>query len=487
MKKFLPVILSLFLVNTLLAQSNFSEIFPNNSKQNTLLNISEAKEFHHYYSLFFEESKSEYKIQQISFDSSLVTIENINISWKKGPNDKITFLNAGIIQHVYTGFYSRIDEKKNTNELIAVRFGDNVGIETVMDSYELKSISNTAAYQVAISPKGDAIAVLKESFVEKNKQESADVFVYGPDLNKLSELSLTFSAASKPNPVNKIYVTDKGDVYIIKKDREKTDYKFYVHAYNAELKGWNQKQINIPGKMVSDIDACMNNSQEFIVAGFYNSFDVSSYEGYFYHRYDVSLKPLVRMNKRFTPEFMTDFIGKKAANKDDAVISGYYFENLLPGKNDEIFIVAEKEEFENVNGKERYSYQDILYMHFDKEGTIKNAGSLKNKQETEGDDGEWSSFNYAVIEDTLHFYHNEVNEGDSKSKFGTSTFYGTYHSKVFRINKSTTVPATEMIMEGDEKLSFHPSLVYQTSDNYLLFLLMSKPKDKFAFGKVEIK
>lgn len=487
MKKILPVILSLFLVNTLLAQSNFSEIFPNNSKQNSLLNISEEINYKIYNTLFFEENNNEYKIQQITLDSNLATLENINIIWKKGPNDKITFLNAGIIQHVYTGFYSRIDEKKNTNELIAVRFGDNVGIETVIDSYEIKSISNTGAYQVAISPKGDAFAVLKEGFVEKNKQESADVFVFGPDLNKLNELSLTFSAASKPNPVNKIFATDKGDVYIIKKDREKTDYKFYVHAYNAELKGWNQKQITIPGKMISDIDACMNSSQEFIVAGFYNSFDVSSYEGYFYHRYDVSLKPLVRMNKRFTPEFMTDFIGKKAANKDDAVISGYYFENLLPGNNDEIFIVAEKEEFENINGRDRFSYQDILYMHFDKEGTIKNAGSLKNNQVTESDDGEWSSFNYAVIEDTLHFYHNEVEESATKSKFGASTFYGTYHSKVFRINKSTTVPATEMIKEGDEKFSFHPSLVYQTSDNHLLFLLMSKPKDKFVLGKVEIK
>lgn len=487
MKKILPVILSLLLVTSLFAQNNFSEIFPNSSKQNSLLNISEEKNYKVYNTLFFEENNTEYKIQQITLDSNLATLENINITWKKGPNDKITFLNAGFIQHVYTGFYSRIDEKKNTNELVAVRFGDNVGIEVVIDSYEIKSISNTGAYQVAISPKGDAFSVLKESFVEKNKQESADVFVYGPDLNKLNELSLTFSAASKPNPVNKIYTTDKGDVYIIKKDREKTDYKFYVHAYNAELKGWNQKQITIPGKMVSDIDACMNNSQEFIVAGFYNSFDVSSYEGYFYHRYDVSLKPLVRMNKRFTPEFMTDFIGKKAANKDDAVISGYYFENLLPGNNDEIFIVAEKEEFENINGRDRYSYEDILYMHFDKEGTIKNAGSLKNKQVTESDNGEWSSFNYAVIEDTLHFYHNEVEESTTKSKFGASTFYGTYHSKVFRINKSTTVPATEMIMENDEKFSFHPSLVYQTSDNHLLFLLMSKPKDKFVLGKVEIK
>ncbi len=487
MKNILHVVLSLFLINTVSAQSNFSEIFPNNSKQNNLLNISEDNSNQFYYSLFFEETNSEYKIQQITLDSNLATGENIKMSWKKGPNDKITFLNAGIIQHVYTGFYSRIDEKKNTHELIAVRFGDNVGIEIVMDSFQIKSLSNTGAYQVSISPKGEAIAVLKESFIEKNKQESADVYVFGPDFNRLNELSLTFAAHSKPNPVNKIFATDKGDVFIIKKDREKTDYKFYVHAYNAELKGWNQKQITLPGKKVADIDACLNSSQEFIVAGFYNTIDVTSYEGYFYNRFDVSLKPLVRLNKRFTAEFMTDFIGKKAANKEDALISGYYFENLLPGNNDEIFIVAEKEDYENANGKEKFTYEDILYLHFDKEGEIKNSGSLKNKQITENDNGEWSSFNYAVTADTLHFYHNEVDESDSKSKFGEETFYGTYHSKVFRINQSTTVPAKEMIMASDEKLSFHPSLVYQTSDNKLLFLLMSKTKDQFALGKVEIK
>lgn len=487
MRKILHLVLSLFLINTITAQTNFSEIFSNESKQNNLQNISEETNYKIYYTLFFEENNTTYKIQQLTFDSNLVTYENIKLEWKKGPNDKITFLNAGIIQHVYTAFYSRIDEKKNTHELIAVRFGDNVGIERMVDSFQIKSLSNTGAYQVSISPKGEAFAVLKEAFIEKNKQESADVFIFDPNFTRLNELSLTFSAQSKPNPVNKIFATDKGDVFIIKKDREKNEYKFYVHAFNAELKGWNQKQITLPGKKVSDIDACLNSSQEFIVAGFYNTFDVTSYEGYFYNRFDVSLKPLVRMNKRFTPDFMADFIGKKAANKSDAVISGYYFENLLPGNNDEIFIVAEKEGYENANGKENFSYEDILYLHFDKEGTIKNSGSLKNKQITENDNGEWSSFNYAVTADTLHFYHNEVNDSDSKNKFGEETFYGTYHSKVFRINQSATVPAKEMIMPTDEKLSFHPSLVYQTSDNKLLFLLMSKTKDRFALGKVEIK
>lgn len=495
MKKLILSIIIFFFTINIHAQSYFSEIIPNPTSSYSLLNISESVSDKMYYSLFVNESNSNFELNEITLDSNLNTLEKVKTSWVKGANDKITFLNAGVIQHVYTVFFSRINEKKNLNELVVLQYGDGVAIERTIDSIEIKSITNTGIYHVSISPKGQAFAVLKEDFIEKNRQESAHVLVFTETFEKISDLSLTFPVPSKPNPVNKIFVTDKGDVFIIKKDREKTDYKFYLHAYNGELKGWNQKQVNIPGKKISDIDACLNSSQEFIVAGFYNTFNVSDYEGYFYDRFDASLKPMARLNKKFEADFMANFIGKKAASKDDAVISDYYFEHLFAGNNDEIFIIAEKEEYESANGIEKYLYGDILYMQFDKEGSIKNAGSLKNKQESQNDKGEWSSFNYAVTNDTLHLFHNELSESDSKNKFGESTFYGTYHSKIYRINQSKTILSNEMILkEYDnsifpkaEKLAFHPNLVYQTSDNYLLFLSMSKSKDRYALGKVKIK
>jgi hypothetical protein len=329
--------------------------------------------------------------------------------------------------------------------------------------------------------------VMKESLIEKGKNESARFTIYDERFNIITETNLSFLVASKPNPVNKVLVTDKGDFFIIKKDREKNEYKFYLHAFNAELKGWNQKQILIPGKMISDIDATLNTSQEFIVSGFYNTNDVSSYEGYFYYRLDASLKYITKVNNRFEAEFMSNFIGKKAASKGDAVISGYYFENLIPTSNNQSYLIAEIEEFENVGGVEKYGYGDIMFLLLDKEGNIKNSGSLKNKQQTQNDKGEWSSFNYAACKDTLHLFHNEVNPSDSKSKFSDATFYGTYHSKIIKATAATTYPEKEMIFSGEEKLSFHPEYVYQTSDDYMIFLVLSKEKTSYAIGKMKLK
>jgi hypothetical protein len=184
---------------------------------------------------------------------------------------------------------------------------------------------------------------------------------------------------------------------------------------------------------------------------------------------------------------MSNFIGKKSAAKNDAVITGYYFENLVSAPEDICYIIAEIEEFDNSGGVDKYNYGDIMYIQLNLEGKIKNSGSLKNKQQTQSDEGEWSSFNYAAVNDTLHLFHNEVNPSDSKSKFTDATFAGTYHSRIIKATASSTLPEKEMIFTGEEKLAFHPEYVYHTSDDHLIFLLLSKDKLNYALGKMKLK
>ena len=114
-----------------------------------------------------------------------------------------------------------------------------------LDQFTIKSASNTGAYKLSFSPKQKTMLVMKESVVEKGKNEDVKFLVFDEMLNKITDVAMSFPVPSKPNPVNKVLVDDKGDFFVIKKDREKTEYKFYLYAYNAALKGWNQKQGNV--------------------------------------------------------------------------------------------------------------------------------------------------------------------------------------------------------------------------------------------------
>lgn len=468
-------------------ESVFSALKKNISTEYPLLSITENPQEKEYQVVTFHEKNDSYQIHLEILDSALVKKSETDYVWKKGANDKIQFLGSVWMNSKYHSFFSVVTESTMKNELVvAIHENGSIEIKSI-DQFDIRSVTNFAAYKISASPHQKNILVIRESLVEKGKNESIQLMVLDDKLNKITDLSLSFSVPSKPNPVNKALVSDKGDIFIIKKDREKTEYKFYLYAYNNELKGWNQKQISIPGKMISDIDACLNTNQEFIVSGFYNTMDVSSYEGYFYYRFDNSLKYASKVNNRFTAEFMTNFIGKKAASKEDAVITGYWFENLIAAPDNNSYLIAEIEEFENAGGLEIYKYGDILYLQLDKEGNIKNSGSLKNKQETQNDKGEWSSFNYAVAKDTLHLFHNEVNPSESKTKFTDATFYGTYHSKLIKANPASTLPEKEMVYKGEDKLAFHPEYVYQTSDEHLIFLLLSKDKSSYALGKMKLK
>lgn len=488
MKQFiLTVIIGILSLVANSQESSFSTLKKNENANYPLLGITENAKTKEYQVATFQEKNDSYQAYFDIYDSTLVSKNTISHSWKKSGNDKILFLGNAIFQQKYYSFFSVITESKLTNELVMIE-NQNGKLEVkTLDQFEIKSSSNTGAYKLSFSPKQKTMLVMKESLVEKGKNEDVKFIVYDETFNKITDVAMSFPVPSKPNPVNKALVDDKGDFFVIKKDREKTEYKFYLYAYNNELKGWNQKQISIPGKKISDIDACLNTSQEFIVSGFYNTLDVSSYEGYFYYRFDASMKYVSKINKKFETNFMANFIGKKAASKEDAVISGYYFENLISAPNDNSYLIAEIEEFESVEGTEKYNYGDIMYIQLDKEGNIKNSGSVKNKQQTQNDNGEWSSFNYAAGKDTLHLFHNEVNPSESKSKFTEATFYGTYHSRIIKVTAATTLPEKEMIFSGSEKLAFHPEYVYHTSDNHLIFLLLSKDKLNYALGKMKLK
>lgn len=468
-------------------ETSFSALKKNESANFPLLSVTENTKSKEYQVASFHEKNDFYQVNFEIYDSMLVSKNTISHSWKKSGNDKILFLGSTIFQNKYYSFFSIITESKLTNELVTLE-NQNGKLELKsLDQFTIKSNSNTGAYKLSFSPSKKTMLVMKESVVEKGKNEDVKFLVFDEMLNKITDVAMSFPVVSKPNPVNKALVDDKGDFFIIKKDREKTEYKFYLYAYNAELKGWNQKQVSIPGKMISDIDACLNSSQEFIVSGFYNTLDVTSYEGYFYYRFDASMKYVAKVNKKFEADFMANFIGKKAASKEDAVITGYYFENLISAPDNNSYLIAEIEEFETLEGTEKYNYGDIMYIQLDKEGNIKNSGSVKNKQQTQNDNGEWSSFNYAACKDTLHLFHNEVNASDSKTKFTDATFYGTYHSRLIKSIPATTTPEKEMIFTGDEKLAFHPEYVYHTSDDHLIFLLLSKDKLNYSLGKMKLK
>lgn len=463
--------------------SFFSEIIKNESGKNPLLSITENTSEKKYVILTHHRKNGMYLVNFSEMDSTLQKSGNASYEWKTGSNDAVQFLAAGFFQKKHHAFFSVTSEANLSNELFDVEFADGKTEVKSVEKFEIKNISNPGSFKVNISPSGKTILVMTEHPVDKTKNEGAKFNVYDEKLNKISELSLSFSVTSKPNPVNKPFVTDRGDVFLIKKDREKTDYKFFLYAYNAEMKGWNQKQITIPGKKIADIDAGINSSQEFVVAGFYNTLDVSSYEGYFYYCMDASLKYVSKATNPFTSEFMSEFIGKKAALKEGAVISGYYFENLITAPDNNCYIIAEIEE----QNEQNFKYGDILYLQLSKDGNIRNAGKVKNNQESNADGGEWSSFNYAAVKDTLHLFHNEVNASASKSKFGEEVLYGTYHSRLTKGNTSTTVPEKEMIFANDDKLAFHPAFVYQTGDNYIIYLLLTKDNTNFVVGKMKLK
>jgi hypothetical protein len=400
-----------------------------------------------------------------------------------GESDKFFFVEAPVLNGIPYLICSKYIAAQKKHLLIAYEYDEN-GIHSEKGR-ELFSIpafnpNNCGKYRMNLSANKHFAAVNVDYPSDKTKNESIQLIRFDAQLEITWKKEYTFETISRANPVNIPLVNDKGDVFVIKKDFNKTNYKFQILCVDGSIGNIIAKPINVNGVFISDIRGGITSEGKLALAGFYSSIGYTEYEGMFYFAFDASGNTVAKHHETLPVEMLAQFIGKKEASKEKASIPGFLLQHLVPTQDGGMIAMAEKTANVTEGEKEKHEYGDLLVMSMDNSGNIRWSQNVSKKQYSINDRALWSSYNYWMHNDTLNILYNKVDLDESISKtgkrkkadeFGEFSFAGTMHVMITPKGQMTSTPLTAMHRKHTLPMAMDPDMVYQDREGAVYFLI----------------
>lgn len=400
-----------------------------------------------------------------------------------GESDKFFFVEAPVLNGIPYLICSKYIAAQKKHVLLAYEYDDN-GIHSEKGR-ELFSIpafnpNNCGKYRMNLSADKNYAAVNVDYPSDKTKNENIQIIRFDAQLEITWKKEYTFETISRANPVNIPLVNDKGDLFIIKKDFNKTNYKFQILSVDGNSGVIVAKPINVNGVFISDIRGGITSEGRLAVSGFYSSIGYTEYEGMFYFAFDASGNTVAKHHETLPVDMLAQFIGKKEASKEKASIPGFLLQHLIPTQDGGMIALAEKTSTVKDGEKEKHEYGDILAMSMDNAGNIRWSQNISKKQNSINDHALWSSYNYWVHNDTLNILYNKVDLDESISKtgkrkkadeFGEFSFAGTVHVMVTPKGQMTSSSLIAMHRKHSIPMAMDPDMIYQDQEGAVYFML----------------
>lgn len=234
-------------------------------------------------------------------------------------------------------------------------------------------------------------------------------------------------------------------------------------SYDSLGDGGNEYKLQLKNKFISDITIAIAPNNDIVCSGFYGDNNSYAIKGSFFMRIDgESKEKIVENSKEFDVNFITQTMSekqtkkaKKKAKKGDLSMYEYDLRDLVVRSDGGAILIAEQYYVRVVTTRTQnggttttyyYYYNDIIVINISPEGQIDWYATIPKRQLSVNDNGYYSSFVLAVVEDKLYFIFNDspLNMNWRKGKPLYYTQYGGLFNK-----KNRAVLALAMVdMEG---------------------------------------
>lgn len=306
---------------------------------------------------------------------------------------------------------------------------------------------------------------------KKNKREEYGFHVFDEDMNLLWEKQIDSPFEEGLFQIESYAVDNSGDVYLLgtefydirsTKRGGKPNYKYQILSYSNKGNTFKAMPVELPGSFLTDMQIAVNNENDIICAGFYSDEGTYSIKGSFFVKIDGRNKEIKHFShKEFGLDFLTQnmnerktkkTIKKKEKGKDlemyqydlDRIVIREDGGAVLIGEQYYIRVVTSTDANGNTTRTSYYNYNDIIAINISPEGEIDWATKIPKKQVTRNDNGFYSSYVLAVVEDKLYFVFNDN---------GKNLFYKGGNDKLhnFTKNKESLVTMVEVDSDGNQK------------------------------------
>jgi len=425
-------------------------------------------------------------------------------------------------------FTTKLDKKTKTNLL----FAQTIDKKTLKPSSKLikvgiidysdRSKKTSGSFTYKISSDEKRILIYYNLPYQKGENEKFSYHIFDSELNLLWEKSISLPYKNELFKVVDYEITKAGDLFLLSQIfKEKTkaklngkpNYRYQITSYTSIVEEVKEYPIILKDQFLTDMKIALNDNGEIICGGFYSNNGTFSIKGSYFLKINLESKNIV--SKSFK-EFGLDFITQNMTDKEkrkttkreaigkDVELYQYDLNDLVLREDGGAILVGEQyfvrvatynDSQGSIKTTYHYYYNDIIVISINAAGQIDWAEKIAKRQHTINDEGLYSSYSLALVDDKLNFIFNDNIKNLVASKITAGKGKGVIYDFT-RNAKSSLAVLVQVDSDGrqvkealfnirDAELLIRPKVSNQISNNELV--IYSQKRKMERFGKITFK
>jgi len=417
-------------------------------------------------------------------------------------------------------FYTILDNKAKQNSLYIKQIDKTTlryrtkGEKLAEINYEGSRRYNSGSFGIDYSRDSSKILIFYNTPFKKGEQEKFGFHVFDNNMNQLYHKFVTLPYIEELFDVEDFVIDNEGNIHVLgllfnekrtQKRKGLPNYEYRILSYYNVGEEVIEYPVKIKGVYLKDMRIVINSNRDIVCAGFYSSDENSRVTGCFFLKIDSKTKNVIEEK---TNEFQLDIITQNLSTKKEEKVSRkaakgknidmprFDLRNIVLRDDGGILLIGEQYKVvvhthtsTNAQGVTTtsytytYYYDDIIVVNLHPNGSIDWAQKIAKMQRTNNDNGYYSSYALAIVEDRLFFIFNDNPQ---------NLFYkGSGLPKAYSGIKKSLVMLVEINNKGEQSrealftakqagLYTRPKVCMQISSNEMIMYTRKKNNIKLA-------
>ena len=320
------------------------------------------------------------------------------------------------------------------------------------------------------------LSILAELPYVKNKNEDIKLLIFDNQMELTKEIYNKLEINFEPKRDNKLIVSPKGRVFLIKTHWQKGN-NFALYKLGQEI--IQDEVVKLNRNKISALDYFFNSKNELVIAGFFTSQIRYNYEGFFLLKYDQDLNMIHKNQNYFSEKIIKTFKSAKDIKESGFGLDKFRLTSFNLDQEGNHYLVAEHLGKKKKKDVSNWYSAGMTIVKFNKNGNYVWGCPIKREQ-INSSRSFIGSFTLNDFTEPYYFY-NALSNLDLKKglppNYGTNNYCGTNHITFDEFGVYSTKELSISFPDA-QKWAFNPNQLNPIKNQKSIFEITTEAGDK---------
>ena len=320
------------------------------------------------------------------------------------------------------------------------------------------------------------LSILAELPYVKNKNEDIKLLIFDNQMELTKEIYNKLEINFEPKRDNKLIVSPKGRVFLIKTHWQKGN-NFALYKLGQEI--IQEEVVKLNRNKISALDYFFNSKNELVIAGFFTSQIRYNYEGFFLLKYDQDLNMIHKNQNYFSEKIIKTFKSAKDIKESGFGLDKFRLTSFNLDQEGNHYLVAEHLGKKKKKDVSNWYSAGMTIVKFNKNGNYVWGCPIKREQ-INSSRSFIGSFTLNDFTEPYYFY-NALSNLDLKKglppNYGTNNYCGTNHITFDEFGVYSTKELSISFPDA-QKWAFNPNQLNPIKNQKSIFEITTEAGDK---------